>query len=122
MLTSQRTSNSDEELVYEGVNFLLAKEDPPNEPIKMGLIRMSDSDEEQDHGTIKVEPIKMSDSDEGPHCERVNFVRAGVEQEPVLVKFRPIKSEQDSASQVRNRDEPYSRDIECEGRRGRKLS
>ena len=33
--TSQRISDSDEELVYERANFVLALEDPPSEPIKL---------------------------------------------------------------------------------------
>ena len=34
MLTSQMTSDSDEELVYERVNFVWALVDSPSEPIK----------------------------------------------------------------------------------------
>ena len=36
----------------------------------------------------------MSDSDEEPDRERVNFVQARVEPEALIVRFRPIKSEQ----------------------------
>ena len=75
LLTSQRTSHSNEELVYERVNLVRAREDTTSEQVKSEQIKISDSDEEPDH-------------------ERVNFVRALVEQEVELIKFSPIKSEQ----------------------------
>ena len=84
--TSQRTSDLDEELVYERVSFVLAREDTPYE-------------------LIKSEQIKMSDSDEEPDRERVNFVRALVEPEAELIKlrdFRPMKSEQVNSEIVTN--------------------
>ena len=33
--TSQRTSDSDEEMMYERANLVRVREDPPSEPIKM---------------------------------------------------------------------------------------
>ena len=81
--TSQRTSYSDEELLYERVNFVRAQEDSPSEPIKL-------------------EQLKMSDLDEEPDWERVCFVRARVEQESGTFMSRPIELEQVKLETVTN--------------------
>ena len=53
------------------MNLVRAREDPPAEPIKSEHIKMSDSDDKQDH-------------------ERVDFVRARMESAAKLMKTSPI--------------------------------
>ena len=61
--TSQRTSDSDEYMVYETANRVRVRKDPPSEPIKMEKAEMSDPDEELPYD---MEQIKTSGSADEP--------------------------------------------------------
>ena len=76
--TSRRSSDSDEELMYERANLERPLEDVKPEP--MGEEVHQDLDQDEDP-PFDMSQMKTSGMDEEPDSERVYFVRARLEPE-----------------------------------------